>query len=52
MNIKALTMKGIKGLESCWYKSSLDHSKWVITGKKSASWTCIGDVNRAVSLSI
>lgn len=49
MNIKSLTMKAIKGLENFWYKSSEDHSKWVITGNKSVPWSCIGDLNRAVS---
>lgn len=44
-------MKDIKGLKTCTYKSSKDHSKWVITGKSSVPWTCIGDVNRAVSIS-
>ncbi|VVC31709.1 Deoxyribonuclease II [Cinara cedri] len=47
MNIKSLSMKKIKGLETCWYKTSKDHSKWVITGKFSVPWTCIGDINRA-----
>lgn len=49
MNIKSLSMKTIKGLETCWYETSNDHSKWVITGKSSTPWTCIGDINRAVS---
>ncbi|XP_026808791.1 cell-death-related nuclease 7 [Rhopalosiphum maidis] len=46
MNIKSLAMKNIKGLNNVWYKSSLDHSKWVVTGKSSVHWTCIGDINR------
>lgn len=51
MNIKSLSMKKIKGLETCWYKASLDHSKWAMTDKSSVPWTCIGDINRAVSWS-
>uniref|UniRef100_A0A2S2NYX8 Cell-death-related nuclease 7 n=1 Tax=Schizaphis graminum TaxID=13262 RepID=A0A2S2NYX8_SCHGA len=47
MNIESLAMKNIKGLNNVWYKSSLDHSKWVMTGKSSVHWTCIGDINRA-----
>lgn len=49
MNIKSLTMRDIKGLENCSYKSTEDHSKWVITSKSSVHWTCIGDINRGVS---
>lgn len=49
MNIKALTMKDIKGLDNFWYKSSKDHSKWMVTDNSSAPWTCIGDINHAVS---
>uniref|UniRef100_A0A2H8TLC0 Cell-death-related nuclease 7 n=1 Tax=Melanaphis sacchari TaxID=742174 RepID=A0A2H8TLC0_9HEMI len=47
MNIKSLAMKNIKGLKTVWFKSALDHSKWVLTGKSSVHWTCIGDINRA-----
>ncbi|XP_050054148.1 cell-death-related nuclease 7 [Aphis gossypii] len=47
MNIKSLITKDIKGLENVSYKSALDHSKWVVTGKSSVPWTCIGDINRA-----
>lgn len=50
MNIKSLTMKDINGLETpCQYKSAYDHSKWVMTGKSSVPWTCVGDINRGVS---
>lgn len=49
MNIKALTMRDIKGLDHFWYKSSKDHSKWMITDNSSTPWTCIGDINHAVS---
>lgn len=47
MNIKSLDFKFIKGLESCSFRSSKDHSKWMVTGKNSVPWTCVGDVNRA-----
>jgi deoxyribonuclease-2 len=47
MNILSLSMKHIKELENCSYNSHKDHSKWVITGKSSTPWTCIGDINRA-----
>lgn len=50
MNIKSLAIKNIKGLESCTFESFKDHSKWVIPERSSVPWTCIGDVNRAVSL--
>lgn len=46
-------MKDIKGLNaSYWYKSANDHSKWVVTTKSSAAWTCVGDINRSVSLTM
>lgn len=50
MNIKSLAMKNINGLKNVWYKSTKDHSKWVVTGNSSVHWTCIGDINRAVCL--
>jgi len=48
MNIKSLNMKNIQGLKNVKYKSAIDHSKWVVTGKSSVHWTCIGDINRGV----
>lgn len=50
INIKSLSMKNIDGLKT-QYDSSKDHSKWVITDTSSVPWTCIGDINRAVSCS-
>ncbi|CAI6368309.1 unnamed protein product [Macrosiphum euphorbiae] len=47
MNIKSLAMKNIKGLKNVSYNSAKDHSKWVVTGKRSIHWTCIGDINRS-----
>lgn len=52
MNIESLSFKFIKGLKNCSFKSSKDHSKWVIASNSLVPWTCVGDVNRAVSLSI
>lgn len=49
LNVKSLTMKDIKGLANVSYKSTEDHSKWVVTSKSSVPWICIGDINRGVS---
>jgi len=36
------------------FKSSHDHSKWAVAieNKANQTWTCIGDINRAVSARI
>lgn len=48
MNIKSIKFEGVKGLKNCFFKSSKDHSKWMVTDKSSVPWTCVGDINRAV----
>lgn len=46
LNVKAISIKD----RDMFYRSSKDHSKWAIGTHEV--WTCIGDINRAVRLSI
>jgi len=50
MNINSIKLEGVKGLKNCFFKSSKDHSKWMVTDKSSVPWACVGDINRAVRM--
>lgn len=50
-NIKWLDLSNINGLNKNYkFKNTKDHSKWAITVNSAMYITCIGDINRAVSL--
>lgn len=50
-NIKWLDLSKINGLDKNYkFKTTKDHSKWAITVNSTKDMTCIGDINRAVSL--